>query len=216
MDFRQKQKNIYFSQEKKWVGVQWSWYQILFRCWLIYVKLTKRNFSKSEEELKNNLSKLNFSGNTIDIAGGSGSISQFWKPNNPKDCYVVVDPLFRKSITDQKAYKEGKLIYYQAYAENLPFKDKPFDLALIAASLDHVNDPQKTLSEANRVLNNAGHLLIIQKIHNSKTSYDLGHIKTFSAEEVDNLLKNASFKIEKKLFSKDNQVAFIWSKKIGA
>ena len=48
----------------------------------------------------------------------------------------------------------------QGFAEDLPFKDKQYDVVFSSHVLEHVNDEQKSLQEMKRVLNDNGVLII--------------------------------------------------------
>jgi len=59
-----------------------------------------------------------------------------------------------KSVTRVDIDNHPKLEnFYQANAEDLPFKDKEFDIAVMGEILEHVENPQKALNEAIRVAN---------------------------------------------------------------
>lgn len=52
-----------------------------------------------------------------------------------------------------------KIRYKKANAEDLPYKDHTFDLAIMANTLDHCDDMAKVVSEIKRVLKPEGYLL---------------------------------------------------------
>ncbi len=49
---------------------------------------------------------------------------------------------------------------YKGLAEDLPFPDEEFDFVLLAVTICFVNDPEKSLSEAKRVLKNGSRLIV--------------------------------------------------------
>ena len=50
----------------------------------------------------------------------------------------------------------NSVMFLEGRAENLPFEDKFFDLVILANVLDHVENPEKALSEIKRVMKNNG------------------------------------------------------------
>ncbi len=95
---------------------------------------------------------------------------------------------------------------YPGFAENLPLGDDLFDLVLIAVTICFVNDPQKTLKEAYRVLKKNGKIAVA--IVDKNTPIGLEYLKKkergefyrnvnfFSTKELHGLLKNSSFEVK--------------------
>ncbi len=95
---------------------------------------------------------------------------------------------------------------YPGFAENLPFRDEQFDLVLIAVTICFVNDPEKTLEEAYRVLKREGKVAVA--IVDRETPIGLEYLKKkergefyrnvnfFSTEELHSMLKSKSFDVK--------------------
>jgi len=86
----------------------------------------------------------------LDIGAGSGKFSL------PFGITIGIDPSFEMSL---KSKKNG-IDVYLAVAEALPFKSEVFDFALMVTSICFVDDVQKALDEANRVLRKDGEIII--------------------------------------------------------
>jgi ubiquinone/menaquinone biosynthesis C-methylase UbiE len=210
-NFREVEKNIFKSTKVKYKPSRtWLFYNFLFILWIWWVKISRRNFSDSAKQADIIFKKIDLSGNTIDIAGGSGWMSKYWRPTKSSDYYTIADPLFRKDLKSRQAYKKGRLLFYECFAERLPFKNEQFDTAIIAASIDHVNDPLKAIEESSRVLKRNGHLLIVQKICEDKITYIIGHAKTYDLEQIKILINNY-FTIKNIFLSQDKKVVYIWA-----
>ncbi len=89
-------------------------------------------------------------------------------------------------------------------AENLPFPDESFDFAAFITSLCFVNDPEKALLEASRILKPDGVIIIalIDKDSPLGKSLEKGkdrskfykHATFYSVPEIINLMETAQFK----------------------
>ena len=94
---------------------------------------------------------------------------------------------------------------YPGFAENLPLGDELFDLVLIAVTICFVNDPQKTLKEAHRVLKKNGKIAVA--IVDKDTPIGKEYLKKkerggfyrdvnfFSTKELQNMLKSSNFEV---------------------
>lgn len=87
-------------------------------------------------------------------------------------------------------------------AEKLKFKDNSFDIVISAASIEHVDNPNKMLSECHRVLKNDGILVITtpNPFHDNiagKIGYlkEEDHIETFTLKKLDMMLTGNNFKV---------------------
>lgn len=104
-----------------------------------------------------------------------------------------------------KYAKKRNISVKKAYAENLPFKDKSFDSTLFITSICFIDNPQKAISEAYRVLSDEGNIIIafidrestigqnLEKEKNNSKFYQPA--KFFSVEEVKILLESNNLKI---------------------
>ena len=90
--YEEKYKNVFLKKSRDNAPLWW-FYQVLFKLWIIYTKLTKRDFTSTAKNLGNAIGETEISGNLIDIGGGSGWMSKYWQAGG---LYTVLDPLFRK------------------------------------------------------------------------------------------------------------------------
>jgi len=87
-------------------------------------------------------------------------------------------------------------------AENLRFKDASFDIITASAVIEHLNNPEKMLSECYRVLNDKGILILTtpNPFHN-RIAEAIGyfdrdlHIHTFNTSELKRMIRNKGFVI---------------------
>lgn len=211
----EQQPGVFIDKTIKPISQKWIFWQIVFRLWIIYVKLTRRKFKQDQIDFEKALSKRKLSGNLIDIGGGEGWMSRYWKSKNKSDNYVICDPLFRTSMLKQAKYQLGKMRFVQCYGEDLPIKSNSFDTAIIAATIDHVENPRKTLKETARVLREGGKLLMVHKISQRDLSHNLGHIHRLDSDKLTKIIKKF-FTIDESILSSNKEIVYIWASKIGA
>lgn len=115
--------------------------------------------------------------NVLDIGTGSMWFIKYW--NNQNDKYFVgIDPMIRKSAF-RVIKRYGRSYLIEGVGESLPLKSNVFDEVTINSTLDHIENPEKVLSESFRTLKKRGRLRIITIIsHQSKPiSPHIGDIK---------------------------------------
>ncbi|BCD61309.1 methyltransferase [Nitratiruptor sp. YY08-26] len=103
--------------------------------------------------------------------------------------------------------KQRGIEVIEAQAEDLPFADKSFDLVLMVTTICFVDDIDKTLQEAKRILTDDGYLLIAFVDRDSELGkmYEKNKDKSrfykeatfFSKKEIFKLLKKHGFIVKK-------------------
>lgn len=169
------------------------------------------------------LSQIKFA-NCLDVGCASGYMISEVSKTFPKAEYFGID------IYD-KAIEYAKKIYPHiefkvASASKLPFRDNSFDLILFYETIEHVQNPKECLSEIKRVLKRDGTLILTMDSgswlfrlvwfiwENSKGNIWKGaHLHPFHHRELEQLIKDAGFKIKNKIFSfLGMEVTFVLSK----
>lgn len=86
----------------------------------------------------------------IDIGCGDAKFLNEFINGFKKPLKVVGTDISMKLL--KKAEKNNsKIKYYRCDSKKLPFKDKEFDIAILADVLEHLENPEKTLKEVNRI-----------------------------------------------------------------
>jgi ubiquinone/menaquinone biosynthesis C-methylase UbiE len=117
------------------------------------VKRLMANFESTLEELFRRANPASL----LDVGCGEGVLTHKWAQRI--DGRVVGLDLDDPQLHEQwKARQAPNLEYMVMKAENLPFGDGEFDVATAIEVLEHVPDPEHTVSEMARVA--AGHLLV--------------------------------------------------------
>lgn len=93
-----------------------------------------------------------------DIGGGTGTLSVMLAEANVD--VSIIDPC--KSMTSIARNKMPAIRVIDAYAENIPVEDGAFDLVCMKDSLHHIENQEKALQEAVRVLKSGGRLAILE------------------------------------------------------
>ncbi len=113
-----------------------------------------------------------------------------------------------------------------ANAEKLLFKSSTFDLITFYETIEHVENPKKVLKELRRVLTNKGVLILAMDSgswlfrfvwfvwENTKGKVWKGaHLHPFSHFELESLIKQAGFRVKKKILSNlGMEVTFVLTK----
>ena len=127
----------------------------------------------------------------------------------------AIDPL-ADFYKENFKFDYGAVNYFKGEGENLPFKANYFDIIILSNVLDHTSNPDKVLSEINRVLKKQGILyfdcayyqrgfLILTKIYGFfyklflKKPFNLHHPYMFSLKKIKNLSKIYFYIYEEKM-----------------
>jgi 2-polyprenyl-3-methyl-5-hydroxy-6-metoxy-1,4-benzoquinol methylase len=94
----------------------------------------------------------------LDVGGGEGVLTERWAERLGEGRVVGIDLEDPKLQAHWSARILPNLEFRTMPAENLPFADGEFDLAAAIEVLEHVPDPDHTVSEMARV--SRGHLLV--------------------------------------------------------
>ena len=112
-------------------------------------------FSPGEKENLINLINLPPGGLLLDVGGGTGRISQFFKPLSQG---IYIADLSYEMLLQAKN-KDGLLVTC-SHSEKLPFHDEIFDRIIMIDALHHVCDQVETSEELIRVLKPDGRIII--------------------------------------------------------
>lgn len=143
----------------------------------------------------------------IDIGVGTGKFAK------PLGITVGIEPSEKMA---ERAKSQG-IIVIKAFAEDLPFYNNSFDVALMVTTICFVNDPQKAIHEAYRILNPQGCCIIAIVDKNSplgkyyiknKDSSKFYKAATFySTDEIIDYMEKSGFvkfKFKQTLFDDEN------------
>ncbi len=174
-------------------------------------------------QAKRILSGLQFS-NCLDVGCASGYMISQIQQDSPGKKYFGVD-IYNKAIKFAKQ-RYPKISFKVASSGKLPFKDNSFDLSLCYETIEHVEDPEKTLKEIRRVLKKGGTLILAMDSGNwvfrvvwfvwEKTTgrvWQGAHLHPFTHVQLEQVVSKSKFKIKNKLFTHlGMEVVFILQK----
>jgi len=162
----------------------------------------------------------------LDVGSNSGGMTAKIANLFPKSKVTGVD-VYQKAV--DFATKHFPMIsFLVADGQNLPFKNKEFDLIFCLETLEHVVNPQKTLLEIKRCLNNKGRAVISMdsgsflfkflwffwvKFGAGKV-WDGAHLTNFNKKSLKKKILEAGFLIEKEKVSHFGMaITFVLKKK---
>lgn len=141
----------------------------------------------------------------LDIGCHSGLFTRYLvKATKAKKVYGI-DVSRQAVLMAKKRIKNG--IFIVANAHKLPFKDNFFDGVFCLEVLEHVEEPNKVLKEIKRVLKSGGYGIVLVPTDNllfriiwwswNKINpiWKHTHIQSFRASSLDELIREAKFKI---------------------
>lgn len=133
----------------------------------------------------------------IDIGCGTGRFS------TPFSISIGVEP----SKAMAKIAESKGITVHSIRAENMPFCKDYFDFVLMITTLCFLDDPQKALKEIHRTLKSGGNLIVgvidknseLGKVYNTVKEENkfYKHAKFYSVDEVNRLLTENGFKVDK-------------------
>ena len=155
-------------------------------------------------------------GKVLDVGCGRGSYISDIKRIRPElDLYGCdLDDKLLKNM--KKQFDQANIKITQCDAHKLPFADENFDAVIMFDVLEHLEDPEKALSEVSRVLKRKGvfHLAVpceadlftldgwVSKLFKRNLKKKpIGHIQQFTFSKMEELLKSTGFKIKRTKFS---------------
>lgn len=161
--------------------------------------------------VKTLLRGMNFN-NCLDLGCASGyMLSEVAKEYQSKE-FVGVDVYDRAIDFAKKNYPGVKFI--RADVLDLPLKSKSFDLIISYETVEHVEEPERFLKEARRVLKDKGTFILAMDSGNflfrivwfvwEKTFgrvWEEAHLHPIDHHHLENLVKKAGFKVRRKLFT---------------
>jgi SAM-dependent methyltransferase len=156
----------------------------------------------------------NVDGKVLDVGCGAGSVAKAVRAERP-DLEVFGCDLSESAIALAETRPEG-VQFRLATAEKLPFKDGEFDFVWIFDVLEHVEHPDRVLSEVARVLRPGGVFHIVLPLEAQPWSlYRLvgagtrwtakarhgGHIQFFSAKQFQILARTSRLPVVRSRWS---------------
>jgi len=136
----------------------------------------------------------------LDIGAADGFILDYLKKRVNMERAVGVE-LFEELI---KFKKSDEIELIRGKAENLPFGRDEFDVALICSVIEHVEDADRTLEEAHRVIKQGGYLIltsvngILDRLASLFGIKPDDHLRTYTLKELGETLSRHKFEVMEK------------------
>ncbi|MBK1812081.1 class I SAM-dependent methyltransferase [Clostridium sp. YIM B02505] len=170
-------------------------------------KLVVENMNESHFNLTTwGLEKIDINKNYVilDIGcGGGKTVNRLAQKVDEGKVYGMdySDDCVRWSIDENKSYiDENKVEIFQGTAESIPFKNEKFDLITSVETIYFWPNIKECFKEIKRTLKVEGTFLIINEMYKSdkfkernEKFAEVGAMNIFSADELENLLKDVGF-----------------------
>jgi len=152
----------------------------------------------------------------LDIGCGRGGITTGIKKNRPNLGIFACDKDESQINSFKKKYKHLDIKIEKCDAQRLIYRNASFDAVTIFDVLEHLESPQKAVSESARVLKEGGLFHLVVPLERELTTLDgwikklfgvnlkkspIGHIQQFTLKEVKSILEKAGFAIVRIRFS---------------
>ncbi|MFB0560533.1 MAG: class I SAM-dependent methyltransferase [Candidatus Lokiarchaeia archaeon] len=129
--------------------------------WKIWFKAVHKSYIPHSHIVQQILNQLDYNIKGLKILEiGAGTGRDSWLLAKYGAQSYALDYATTKMIEKRFCSDNIPLICIQADGENLPFRDKFFDLVFSQGLIEHFRDPDKLIKEQIRVLKNQGYLII--------------------------------------------------------
>ena len=184
--FREKVKKLGIQKLKFYIRSKYSTELTFQKEWLnefLSNKLKVLEYWKNYRYLDKiiDVCKITEDTKVLDVGCGLSTVLHFIEGKR-----FGIDPLGDEYLKLYK-YPEGIKIK-KAFGEYLPLPNAYFDVVFCSNALDHVTDPEKTISEISKVLKKDGYFVLTVKIFKTKVKRDPAHPRSFLLEDVLGLL----------------------------
>lgn len=150
--------------------------------WKIWFKVVHKSYMPHSHIVQQILNQLDYNIKGLKILEvGAGTGRDSWLLAKYGAQSYALDYATIKSIKEKFYSDNLPLIGIQADGENLPFRDKFFDLVFSQGLIEHFRDPDKLIKEQIRVLKNQGYMII-----DAPQKYSLYHIYKTALIYLDN------------------------------
>ncbi len=143
----------------------------------------------------------------LDIGCGPGTISNISYYEKMKNTHTIYGIDFIKQHVQIMKNRFPQGTFIEGNAEKIPFSNKYFDTIIIRHVLEHVDNPQKVISEIKRVCKKDAKIFIavphekLEKIMNVLTPHYMEkghhHQRVFTPNMLENMLKKNRFDVVK-------------------
>jgi len=150
--------------------------------WKVWFKVVHTSYIPHSHIVHQILNQLNYNVRDLKILEiGAGTGRDSWLLAKYGAQAFALDYATTRTIREKFHSDNLPLICIQADGENLPFKDKFFDLVFSQGLIEHFRNPEKLIREQIRVLKNGGYLVI-----DAPQTYSLYNIYKTALIRLDN------------------------------